>query len=73
MMMVTEMTDQKRRNHYDPFHLSPKRVNTEPLEGNDSFPHKVLFLSLSLCVSLSNPVSALLTEVLGLLMVGEEG
>nr|QDH08931.1 transcription factor bHLH113-like isoform X1 [Cymbidium sinense] len=40
MMMVTEMTDQKRRNHYDPFHLSPKRLKTGPLEGNGSFSHK---------------------------------
>ncbi|KAH0460142.1 hypothetical protein IEQ34_010805 [Dendrobium chrysotoxum] len=40
MMMVTEMADQKRRNHYDPFLPSAKRLKTGPSEDNASFSPK---------------------------------
>ncbi|KAL0917997.1 hypothetical protein M5K25_013112 [Dendrobium thyrsiflorum] len=40
MMMVSEMAEQKRRNHYDPFLLSAKRLKTGPSEGNASFSPK---------------------------------
>ncbi|XP_020598677.1 transcription factor bHLH113-like [Phalaenopsis equestris] len=40
MMMVTKMADQKRRNHYDPFLPTPKRLKNEALEGNGSLSHK---------------------------------